>query len=43
MNSLTNQQGSGSQYHEQHAGNIEGYGELDPNGKGVNSTNNTNQ
>lgn len=26
-----NQQGSGSRYHEKHAGNVTGYGELDPN------------
>lgn len=26
---------SGSQYHEEHAGNVTGYGEIDPNAEGL--------
>ncbi|WP_161487169.1 hypothetical protein [Neobacillus mesonae] len=29
------QSGSGSEYHEEHAGNVTGYGEIDPNAEGL--------
>lgn len=39
-----NSQGSGSEYHLEHAGNIEGYGEIDPNARDqMNKDDHTNQ
>ncbi|MCH6268962.1 hypothetical protein [Neobacillus citreus] len=40
--SLTNGQNSGTQYHEEHAGNIEGYGQPHPITNSIDTkTNNT--
>jgi hypothetical protein len=42
--SLNNRQSSGSEYHREHAGNVEGYGETYPYAKGLsNRTENTDQ
>jgi hypothetical protein len=42
--SLNNRQGSGSEYHREHAGNVEGYGETDPYVKNAsNISDNTDQ
>ncbi|MGM0877799.1 MAG: hypothetical protein ACQEWV_24440 [Bacillota bacterium] len=42
--SLNNRQGSGAEYHREHAGNVEGYGETYPYAKGSsNMTENTDQ
>lgn len=41
--SINNRQGSGSEYHREHASNVPGYGDIDPNAKGLsNMTDNTN-
>lgn len=37
-----NGQGSGSEYHKEHAGNVEGYGEPHPITKGVSNMTNDN-
>lgn len=43
VNSAANKQGSGTEYHNKHAGHIEGYGEIDPNAEHINqSTEGTN-
>lgn len=42
-NSLTNQQSSGSEYHSEHAGSVEGYGEPYPNNGSIENMNNTNK
>ncbi len=42
-NPLTNQQGSGSEYHREHAGNVEGYGEPYPNNGSVENLNTANK
>lgn len=40
---LTNQQGSGSEYHKDHAGKVEGYGQPHPMDNSVNSNNENGQ
>ena len=41
--SINNRQGSESEYHREHASNVPGYGDIDPNAKGLsNMTDNTN-
>lgn len=34
-NAITSKQDSGSEYHREHAGNVEGYGETEPYVKGL--------
>jgi hypothetical protein len=34
-NTITSKQDSGSEYHREHAGNVEGYGETEPYVKGL--------
>lgn len=38
VNSAANEQGSGTEYHNEHAGHIEGYGEIDPNAENLNES-----
>ncbi|MEC2077496.1 hypothetical protein [Metabacillus fastidiosus] len=40
--SLNNSQASGSEYHKEHAGHVEGYGEIYPEAKNVIDTTNKN-
>jgi hypothetical protein len=35
---LNNSQNSGSEYHREHAGHVEGYGEIYPNAKNTSDT-----